>query len=386
MARHGENIRKRKDGRWEARYICGYQENGRAKYKSIYGKTYLEVRNAKRAMDAEQILPGPIIKSTEITYGTLLEDWLETIRIEVKESTYSRYVFLIDRHIKPELGKIRLAKLTAAKIEYFIYQKLQDGRLDGKGGLSPKTVSGLVSVIRLSLIFAENRNYGCMKTASVKNPRQTPSRMQILSEEEQKKLESCIMERFDTIHMGILVSLYTGLRIGEICALRWGDIDEEGGTLTVQRTLMRIQNTDEIKFAKTKLIMDTPKTECSSRMIPIPSFLSKVLEMNRKRDSAYILTGSERYLEPRRYYSKYKKILEECGLQRFTYHTLRHTFATRCIENGFDLKSLSEILGHANVSTTLQRYVHPSMNLKRRHMEQLEKISICGHKSGHPER
>ena len=382
MARRGENIRKRKDGRWEARYICGYQENGQAKYRSIYGKTYREVKDAKKAADTGKMQLESEVKMKDMLFKDLLDEWLETTQLKVKESTYSRYVFLVDRHIRPSLGHIRLSRLTTAEIECFVYQKQKHGKLDGKGGLSPKTVSGLLSVIRLSLNYAEKKNYTFTKGIATVSPRQTPTQMHILSEEEQKKLELCIMESPDNIHLGILLSLYTGLRIGEICALRWGDIDKEDQTLVVRRTLMRIQNVNEEKTGRTRLIIDTPKTECSNRIIPIPDFLSRILEDNRKGDPAYILTGSERYLEPRRYYDKYKKIMQECGLQRFTYHTLRHTFATRCVENGFDLKSLSEILGHANVSTTLQRYVHPSLNLKRRHMEQLEKISICGHISG----
>ncbi len=392
MARHGENIRKRKDGRWEARCICGYHENGKAKYKYIYRKTYAEAKAAKNQLISQKLTDEDNDeKHTYINaaFNILLTDWMNSIRMNVKESTYSRYTVIIDKHIRPELGEILIADLTSEVIGEFTCKMLHQGNLKKSGGLSPKTVTGFVSVIRLALEYGAKKGYKCPVNLVIQNPRQTVPKIQILTWEEQKKLEGILLKENTNISFGIMVSLYLGLRIGEVCALRWEDMDIESSILYVQRSIQRIPdlaydlNNDMASRTKTKIVIDIPKTDCSARKIPIPSFLIPLFKKYQTDDSCYILTGSSDYMEPRGYYRKYKKIMRKCGLDHFNYHALRHTFATRCVENDFDIKSLSEILGHANVSTTLQKYVHPSISLKRQHMDRLEKISICGQNNGH---
>lgn len=392
MARHGENIRKRKDGRWEARCICGYHENGKAKYKYIYRKTYAEAKAAKNQMISQKLTNESCdVKNiySKAAFDVLLTDWMNSIRMNVKESTYCRYSVIIDKHIRPELGSTRVSDLTSEKIEQFTFKMLNQGNLKKSGGLSPKTVTGFISVIRLVLEYGTKKGYKCPGNLVISNPRQSVPQIQILTWEEQRKLELTLYKEDTTISFGIIVSLYLGLRIGEICALRWEDLDIESGILYVQRSIQRIPdldydiNTDTEDQTKTKIIIEEPKTRCSARKIPIPSFLIPFFRKYQAEGTCYILTGSTEYLEPRGYYRKYKKIMEKCGLDHFNYHALRHTFATRCVENDFDIKSLSEILGHANVSTTLQKYVHPSINLKRQHMNKLETISICGQNCGH---
>lgn len=181
----------------------------------------------------------------------------------------------------------------------------------------------------------------------------------------------------------IFFSFY--LTKAEICALRWEDFDLENGLLHVKRSIQRIPNPDAADnafAAKTKIIINDPKTNSSVRNIPIPAVFLPLFCQYRKNADFYVLTGNDSYLEPKGYYRKYKQIMKKCGLGQFNYHALRHTFATRCIENDFDVKSLSEILGHANVSTTLQRYVHPSLRLKRQHMDRLGTTAVCGQNSG----
>ena len=390
MARHGENIRKRKDGRWEARLICGYKENGRAKYKYIYRKTYAEAKEAKNQMMAQNFFYGTRKTApcqTRRSFGSLLTDWLHFIQPDVKESTYTRYASMIEKHILPELGQISLSEMTSEDIDHFSFKKLTQGNLKNSGGLSPKTVSGLLSVIRLALDYGAERGYYYPTRIVIRNPRQTTPTIQILTWEEQKKLEIILLKENTKVSFGIMVSLYLGLRIGEICALRWEDLDMENGILYVQRSIQRItvfhpETTPEIQ-AKTKIIIDTPKTNSSARKIPIPSFMLPAFKNHQTNLDFYVLTGSCSYLEPREYYRKYKKVMKKCGLEHFNYHALRHTFATRCVENDFDMKSLSEILGHTSVSTTLQRYVHPSISLKRQHMNRLENIAVYGQNSGH---
>ncbi len=392
MARRGENIRKRKDGRWEARFICGYQENGRAKYKYVYRRTYTEVKEARnrmmsqkagtRASEAEHA-------QEELRFASLLADWLQGIRREVKDSTYSRYSAVIEKHICPELGRLPLSELTEKEIDSFARKKLSHGNLKKSGGLSPKTVEGMLSVIRLALDHGARKGYPCCRSVRVCSLRQKMPEIQIFTLKEQKRLEQALMEENGAFRLGILTSLYLGLRIGEICGLRWEDLDLENGLLYVRRSVQRISNLSweaEVSLqAKTRIIIDTPKTNSSVREIPIPPFLLPLYRQHQADGDFFVLTGSSSCVEPRLYYRRYKTLLKKCGLEHFNYHALRHTFATRCVESGFDVKSLSEILGHANVSTTLQRYVHPPLSLKRRHMERLGPLTDCGQRNGQKE-
>lgn len=383
MSRRGENIRKRADGRWEARYIVDYDENGKARYRYLYGKTYIEVRDLRNAQMAQQAAQNTLQSvrmdtgTYKVTFGQLLVDWLASVQTDVKESTYSKYVFLAEKHILPELGRELLSDMNGEMIGQFVSKKLKDGKINEKGGLSPKTVSSLLSLIKLALDFGVQRGYCCPDHVVVRNPRQIKPDIMILSIPEQQKLEQYLFSDLNRLHLGIVLSLYAGLRIGEVCALKWGDFDFENNTVTIQRTMMRIQDASLEAAQKTKIIVGRPKTECSNRVIPLPAFIVDAIKAKSGCPSFYVLTDSESYMEPRTYYRKYKRIMENCDLGQFNYHALRHTFATRCIENNFDLKSLSEILGHANVTTTMQKYVHPSMNLKRQHMDRLGKIAIC---------
>lgn len=383
MARHSENIRKRKDGRWEARVICGHQANGRTKYKYLYGQTYDEVRRRKYEMTARNLLSQTTIDNKKRTMAELLEEWLNTIQNHVKESTMAKYQYYVRKHIIPEMGHILLSDLSSDDIEQFKNQKLTAERRDKKGGLSPKTVTDMLSVLKLALAYGEEKKYLFAGQIKIRNPRQNKPHINILTVEEQRILLEHVLNQEDTAYLGIVIALYTSLRIGEICALRWEDIDLVHDTLHVCRTIMRITNYDSARTEKTKIIIETPKTECSNRLIPIPEFLKKYLSHFQKDDSHYVITGKQSFMEPRNYYRKYKRIMKECNLVQFNFHALRHTFATRCIEKEFDVKSLSEILGHANVSITMQRYAHPSMNLKRYYMEKLEVVTFRGIKEGH---
>lgn len=376
MVRRGENIHKRNDGRWEAR--IKYKDQEKTKYKSVYGKTYLEVKLLKNGVIQSQITKES--KQQDIKFNQLLDEWLIYKKTQVKESTYCRYIFLIDKHIRNELGELILSEITYQDIERFTIQKLKKGKLQYQGGLSPKTVTSILSIIKLSLSFGRERQYQC-PLFSIPLPHQKNSDIQILTLVQQRKLESYLFDHLNEIHIGILISLYMGLRIGEVCALRWSDFDFDSGLLYVQRTIMRINDIQDNK-RKTKIVIERPKTQCSIRIIPIPDFLLDILKSFYREKNNYVITGNRSYIEPRGYYRKYKQVLSVCQLDQFNYHALRHTFATRCIENNFDVKSLSEILGHADVSTTMQRYVHPSLALKQKHMNKLNKITICGQTFG----
>lgn len=381
MARHGENIRKRKDGRWEARVICGRPTNGKTSYKYLYGHSYEEVRRMKNELIMKTAKKSPELTALEApkeTVKMLLEEWLGSVQNHVKESTMAKYYFYVYRHIVPELGELLLTDLTTDEIERFKNRKLTEGRIDQKGGLAPKTVTDLLAVLKLALAYGEERKYFTQSQIKIRNPRQVRPQIHILTQEEQHKVMENVLYQEDCTHLGIVIALYLGLRIGEICALRWGDIDFSYGTLRVCRTIMRITNYNSEDSHKTRIIIERPKTECSNRLIPMPGFLIEYLRPYQQNEQDYIITGKKSFMEPRNYYRKYKRFMSRCGMGDFTFHALRHTFATRCIEQGFDIKSLSEILGHADVSITMQRYAHPSINLKRYYMEKLEVVAFHG--------
>lgn len=383
MGRRGENIRKRKDGRWEARVIYTHDLSGKAKYRSFYGRTYLEAKKKKNEFIQNHLNPDHVSNGRnqaefKITLKQLMEEWMESRRNEVKESTFAHYKNIVEKHILPALGETCLQNLQTETIDDFLKEKLISGRIDRKGGLSPKTVADIRSVLVLALKFARKKHYACQIEQDIYYPKIRRSAAKVLTREEQAKLEQFLFQNPSPLGLGILLVLYGGLRIGELCALKWKDFNPESGTIRTNKTLIRIQNVTSDSQEKTKIMIGQPKTESSNRLIPLSSFLTELLIKHQKSDETYLITGNKSYLEPRVCLDKYKHILNQAGLHSFTFHSLRHTFATRCVESGFDIKSLSEILGHANINTTLQRYVHPSIEAKKQQMDRLEEISVWG--------
>lgn len=365
MSRKGENIFLRKDGRWEARYIKERLMNGKYKYGYVYGKNYLEVKNKRNEilLNLEKIKKDK--KISKYTFLYYINNWLNSMKFMVKKSTYAHYYRIVTNHIIPDLGDIKLVDLSSEIIENYMNQKFEMGRCDGKGGLSDKTVRDIIVVLRQILSYADIH-------ISFRLPKLKKKSIKILTKKEQKRLEIEVLEINTTYSIGILMSLYTGMRLGEICALRWKDINMKKKVINVNKTMVRIQDIENTSNQKTKVIIDNPKTEYSKREIPINRFLYSVLkEFYSQNGNEYFLTGTEKYIEPRVYYSKYKKIIEKIGIENYGFHTLRHTFATRCIEIGMDPKTLSEILGHSDVKVTLSLYVHPTNKLKDKYMEKL---------------
>lgn len=376
MARHGENIYKRKDGRWEARVLKGYAENGKALYAYFYGRTYKEAKD-KIFMSLPYVSPAsptaPQIKEESLKFGAVLDSWLERSKIKLKESSYIKYFNFVNRHIKPALGEYSLLDITNTTLNTFAAEKLKNGKLGASGGLSEKTVRDIMTVIKSVLRFAQEE--ALMPAISIKLtlPREKKQDMRVLSTDEQKLLENYLCNNIDESKLGILLCMYTGLRVGEVCALKWEDISLTENTLTVKRTMQRIQALDAECHSKTKIAITIPKSDCSLRAIPLPDCLMEKLKAFRPAsNSAYFLTGkAERFIEPRTYQNRFKSYINDCGIVDANFHSTRHTFATRCVEVGFEIKSLSEILGHANINITLDRYVHPSFDLKRSNMNKL---------------
>lgn len=371
MSRRGENIRKRKDGRWEGRYIKERDFQGKAKYASVYGKSYSEVKT--KLADASA---GKHIQSTSAdinkNFGEILILWMNNNRIKNKGATVNKYRYLIERHLQPELGKLKMSQLSASLINSFLEKKLLSGRLDNKGGLSPAYVRSMAIIINSAIEFAVNEEICAPLKNSLYKPTSESKSLNILSPAQQKQFEKTLLNDMDETKLGIYISLHTGLRIGEICALKWSNIDLDERIIRVHATIARVPNDNN---GGSHLIIDVPKTKSSLRDIPISSVLFPILKNMKKQSvSQFVVSSQNTFTSPRTYEYRYHKILEKCSITPINYHALRHTFATRCIEAGVDIKSLSEILGHSNVSITLNTYVHSSMDLKRKQIEKLYNV------------
>lgn len=375
MSKKGENIRKRKDGRWEGRYKRGYKDDGKILYGSVYGKSYREVK--EKLLDAifNEHNNSFDNKGADISLSDLLKMWLSANEMRLKAGTVTKYQTLINTHIIPALGSVKVQELSSTVINSYLNNCLRIGRIDGNGGLSPSYVRGIAHIISAAMRYGANEELCKPLNNQISKPGIIKKELAIFTREEQTVLERYIKENMSPTCIGIMISLYTGLRIGEVCALMWDDIDLNGEILYVRQTVSRIISDDN--RCSTILVLDQPKTATSKRAIPIPSLLCKILVRYRDiSQSVYVVSDNDGFVSPRTYEARYHRILIKCNISNLKYHALRHTFATRCVEVGVDVKSLSEILGHSNVSITLNTYVHSSLDMKKVQPEKL--VASCG--------
>ncbi|MDR1892047.1 MAG: site-specific integrase [Oscillospiraceae bacterium] len=368
MARKGENIWRRvSDGRWEGRVIQEYGANGKARYKFLYGRSYKEVKEKVKAFESGLRGQKPAPAKAGRLFSDVLSRWMENAAMRVKESTLMRYHGLIQTHILPRLGKYPVDKMSSELIESFIGNLLVSGRADGKGGLSPKTAQDILVMLKSVFQYA-----GCAVNLEHIKIRKDRKESRIFSRDERDRLVAFLSADTDLTKLGILLSLLTGIRVGELCALRWHSIDLGEMTLTIKETMQRVKNLSPGDAAKTKIIITSPKSANGMRAIPLPSALAAVLKKMEANPNAFVLTGnSKKYAEPRTVQKRFKGVLKEAGLADTNFHTLRHSFISSCAEAGFELKALSEIAGHSSVSITLGRYVHSSFAIKRSCMEKM---------------
>ncbi|MBR2207272.1 MAG: site-specific integrase [Synergistaceae bacterium] len=380
MPRKGENIFKRKDGLWEGRYIKGH-DGKKAVYGYVFGKSYSEVKQ-KKAEAVSQLENGQSrLKKQKRTkspnFENIARQWLEELKPIRKKSTIVKYMSQLKNYIIPAFGNFNLSDIDNENIISFCNKLLTEGRNGQK--LAPKTVSDIFSWMKSIRRFAMLRGY---EVNYVPNAVEIPLRqgqIRVLTATEENKLLRYLKKHFDLTALGILLSLFTGIRIGELCALKWSDFSFSDKEFQVKRTMQRLHNLNEDTAKKTFIDIGEPKSPSSLRKIPIPAELMKYLK-SAYIENAYVLSGSkDKFVEPRTMENRFKSVLKKCGVQRINFHVLRHSFATKCVELGFDIKSLSEILGHANVNITLNRYVHPIMKLKHANMNKLNSL-ICGEK------
>lgn len=353
MPRRGENIYKRKDGRWEARYVKEITADGKKKYGSVYASSYKEVK-AKQQLCILQ--PTENHNPIRITVTELIAEWLSSMKNHVKPCTYQKYECVCRNHIISDLGTIAVRYISRFTIMSFTERLLEKN-------LSAKTVNDILIVLGFALKYAQE-TYS-ITVPKINYVKEHQREMRVFSVQEQQVITEYLLQQIDIHKFGVLLALYTGMRIGELCALRWDDITDE--YIVINKTMMRIKN----EQGKTEVKIGSPKSESSNRIIPTPKCLLPII--NQFRSNGYVLSNDKlKYTEPRLMQIKFGQMIAECNIEKTNFHALRHTFATRCIEAGVDVKTLSEFLGHSDVKTTLNRYVHSSFELKQKSMEQLE--------------
>ena len=303
---------------------------------------------------------------TQKNIGQIADLWKADKKQFVKKSTYAAYSLIVDTHILPAFGD--KTSVGEKDVQEFVLQKLN-------GGLSQKTIKDMLIVLRMILKFGAKKNYCVYTPLDVIFPTDRERQeLEVLSIANQKKIMRFVEENFTFRNLGIFVCLSTGMRIGEICALTWDDIDTENGVIHIRKTLQRIY-IRENGIRRTELVIDTPKTATSIRDIPMTKDLLSVLKPLRKvvNEQYFVLTNDVAPTEPRTYRNYYKKLLAKLEIPPIKFHGLRHSFATRCIESHCDYKTVSVILGHSNISTTLNLYVHPNYEQKKKCIDKMLK-------------
>lgn len=358
------NIYKRKDGRFEGRIPLGYDNNGKIKYKYLYAKSLAEIK--EKMLYAYSDMGNSEQSVCDKTFTELCEEWLASAKLRVKHSSYCCYEKLINKHIISYFGNIGYGEINE-----FSEHKLKFGKVNGFGGLSAKSVHDILVVMRSVAKYAE-REYGYrnpMRNISV--PKSEIKEAEVFDKDERGRLQNYLRSNLTESNLGILLTMYSGIRIGELCALTWNDIDFKNGVIRVSKALQRVP--DKSGKGKTALIVTSPKSKTSVRDIPLPAFVLDILKQNER--SGYILSGTNKPVEPRTMQNRFKAVLKDCGVRRAKFHLLRHTYATVCIESGFDAKTVSELLGHLNVNITLNRYVHSSMEMKKKCVDRLNLVA-----------
>ena len=330
--------------------------------KDVFGKSYSKSETKKSDETQNKCLKN-------LTLEDIAVQWLEELKPIRKKSTIVKYAGQLKNYIMPAFGKLKLNEISNENIISFSKKLLTEGRKGQK--LAPKTVSDILSRMKSIRRFALLQGYEVNYVPSAVEIPLWQKKVRILTTLEEIKLIRYLKKNFDLTALGILLSLFTGLRIGELCALKWNDFSFPDKEFHVRRTMQRLHNLNEDTPNKTVIEIGEPKSPSSTRSIPMPDELIKILK-SAYVEEAYVLSGSkDKFVEPRTMENRFKSVLKKCGVEKMNFHALRHSFATKCVELGFDIKSLSEILAHASVNITLNRYVHPSTKLKHFNMNKL---------------
>lgn len=299
------------------------------------------------------------------SFKSVVSKWLQYKKEYVKESTMSVYEEIIKNHLMSAFGKCRC--IDEKSVQKLVLEKLSEG-------LSQKMVKDIVVVLKMICVYGKKNKMLKYESFEISYPtidevREVP----IFSKKEQKRLIEALMADSSYKAIGIVLCLMTGLRIGELCALRVSDVDFVAREIKVNKTIQRIYMPSG--NTKTKVIVTEPKTPSSNRVVPISSAIYQILKEKYKAlpSDSHLLSGTNKPVEPRSYRKYFANTLDSLNIKRVNFHALRHTFATRCIESNSDYKTVSSLLGHSNISTTLNLYVHPNKEQKRKCIERMIK-------------
>lgn len=302
----------------------------------------------------------------KILYKDYIYNWLKEKRMYVKESTYANYSNNIFNHIIPKLGNLYLDEINHKIIQNYILELFESGNLKDGKGLSCKTIKDIIIIIKSSIKQAINEDLMKHIELTFNYPKiEYTHSIYILNKNEQNKIVDYVLKNLNNRNIGLLITLFSGIRIGELCALRWNDIDFKRGILKISHTLQKIYIKDNDNISS-KIVMTSPKTKNGKREIPINKTLLNILKELKSYKNYFIITGSEKCIEPRIYRKYFNKLLKKIKVKHFNFHSLRHTFATNCISLGIDYKTVSELLGHSTINITLNLYVHPRMSQKKK--------------------
>lgn len=371
LPRHGENIYKRRDGRYEGRYVIGKTLEGRTKFGYVYGRYYMEVRQKLMQRKAAQ---HQVSKTTScaqrITVGEWIGYWLKNeLMGSIKPSSYYSYLQQFEHYILPVLGDYQLCALTPCEINAFLmHMKAR--------GLAYSTIHGAYRLLSSALRFALEEGliskHPCRK---IRVEREVKLEQRVLTRQEQ-----ILVRRAATCpeYLPILLSLYTGMRLGEICALQWADINWDRKCITVTRTAQRVSAHEPTSNRKTCVIIGTPKSRRSCRVLPVPDFVLQVLRRvcnsSNPARSVYIFSGENRAAEPRTMQRLFTLLMKKLNIAGAHFHTLRHSFATRLLELGVDIQTISTLLGHSSIRITLDFYAH---SLTDQQQAAINRLSEC---------
>lgn len=363
MPRSGKNIYQRRDGRFEGRYIKGRKENGKPEYGYIYGATYKEAENKLALAQAgHAALPAPGV----LTVSQWLNKWLDTAAAFISTQAHGRYTSVISAHLSPELGDCRLLAVDGEAINRFIRES----------GLPKSTQMDIVSMMRSAMKLAEIE-YGITGVAdAIAAVTWEKSMERTLTPMERERLTASSRHRGDTLDAGILLALYLGMRGGELCALRWRDIDLETGVIRISKSVRRVRFPDENSGTKTRVILGEPEFKSAIREVPLPMFLIEFFTEQScfHLPADYILNGrSDKVIEPRSAEYHLLKRMDEVGLEGVSFRTLRDTFESGCMAAGFSLQVINALLGRKIPSRDSAALPFPSLEQKRESIEKLAK-------------
>lgn len=375
--RTGENIYRRKDGRWEARVRLRDYPDGSPHYKSLYAGSYREAREKKELFTQSGAAVNREPVGTGIPlFGDEARDWLLAGKNGGwRPGTYNKYKTSLQNHILPYWDKAIYTRLNQKDYEALVLELKNCG-------IKSSSLSTVNTVLRSIRKFGlQNKNLP-LQIIVPGNAAKASREMKILTDAERRSLTEYAMKAVTPTTMGIFLFLYEGLRLGEACALQWQDVDIPGGCLHIRKSLQRIQRENENGQFRTTLLFG-PTKNGKERMIPIhPQLLPLLRQEKGEKREEFLLSGTKKPTEPRTYAYRFHKILQECGIRNVHIHLLRHTFASVCVESGMDIKALSEILGHQTIKITMDRYVHLSMQFKKEQMDVLHFPVIDRQNSG----